>query len=442
MKKILKCLATITLGLFTVSCSSGGASSDSSNTEGTKSGDKIVITVQAEKGWMDHYEKAAQRVEAKIPNSDIVLVEQGAFSTFEIIDSTDITNPDVTDIYAVPSDRVESLYKKDSLAEIDAISLANEIGGWDDFENGLASSFKIDGGYYAFPMNIETLIVFVNTKNAQARGIDLTQPIEFSTLAYDDMLVAPWDLWYGISFLNRLDITLLGKDNNGKFYSEFSKSYNELNEDTRKVFDTLFDYWKQHEENSTDLWDKNATWSYIEEKFKDETVLRLDGPWSTTPLIESLGGNENLDVVPINQVTVNGKPLDHWKSGWGLAINPRIEGDADKMKVALEMIKEIVNPKYAVDLFKSTGKILENVSEETYQQSDLDELDKKVITSVINSYKLASPRPTLSEWSEVWGSWENAILSWSSIKPQTPEQAYQAVQSSFKAMLDTLNAQG
>lgn len=436
MKKVLKCLGTIMLGLFTVSCTGGGATNTSGNA--TNNGDKITITVQAEKTWIPHYEKAAQRVEEKFPNSDVVVVEQGAFTIFDIIDSTDVTNSDVTDIYAVPADRIASMYTKDALAEIDAVTLANEIGGWKDFENGLASSFKIDGKYFAFPMNIETLIVFANTKNAESRGIDLTQPIEFSTLAYDDMLIAPWDLWFGVSFLNANDITPLSKDENGVFYSDLTKDFKDLPKDVQDLFTTLFNYWKQHEENKTDLWDKSATWSYIEEKFKDETSFRLDGPWSTVTLVESLGGFENLDVIPISKVTINGKPLEHWKSGWGLAINPRIEGNAQAMEVALEMIKEIVNPEYAIDLFKSTGKILENVSPEDYQNSDLNDLDKKVIASVLESYENASQRPTFNEWSEVWGTWENAILSWSSTKPKTAEEAYESVQSSFKSMLSTL----
>ncbi len=41
------------------------------------------------------------------------------------------------------------------------------------------------------------------------------------------------------------------------------------------------------------------------------------------------------------------------------------------------MIEEIVNPEYAVEFFKATGKILENVSVNEYLDSDLPEVDKK-----------------------------------------------------------------
>ena len=50
--------------------------------------------------------------------------------------------------------------------------------------------------------------------------------------------------------------------------------------------------------------------------------------------------------------------MKHWQGGWGLAINPRIEEDPDKVALAEAVIAELVNPEYFVELFKATGKIL------------------------------------------------------------------------------------
>lgn len=429
MKSISKLLSAIMVGLFTVSC---GASDKKVSSNKTKS---MTLKVQTEKSWLEHYEKAAERVKEKFPDVNIELVELGAFSNLDTIDSTGIDNPDVPDVYAIPADRFSTMYKNNSLTPFDVTKIAKELGGWEDFENGLVSSFKQGNEYYAFPMNIETLIIFANSKNAKEKGINLENTIEFSNLNYDDMLVALWDLWYGVSFMNSADFNILSKNDKGEFESDFTKNYSELSKSQQDLFKTLFEYWKKHQENKTNLWDKTATWSYIDNKFSENTSLRLDGPWSTKSLSELIGSTEILDVVPINKITVNGDALSHWKSGWGLAINPRIEENEELMKVAQEMIKEIVNPKYAVDLFKLTGKILENVNEETYLASDLNDIDKKVISSVLESYKNSLPRPTFEEWKDVWTSWENGMLSWDSVKPTSPQEAYETLQASFIAML-------
>ena len=424
----------VMLGLFTVGCT-GGVRNTSTQGDNVQNAKAVNITVQAEKDWIEYYQNAANRVKDKIPNANIKIVELGAFSNLDNINSTDASNPDVPDIYAVPADRVNFMYKNDSLTPLNAESIANEIGGWKDFKNGLASSFKINGEYYAFPMSIETLIVFANTNNAESKGMDLNSTIEFTNLSYDDMLIVLWDLWYGVSLMNSVDLDLLSKGNDGKLQSDLIKDFSELTEDQRNLFTSLFNYWKSHEDSKTDMWDKSAAWSYVDNKFASDSVLRLEGPWSTKTLNELIGNSEQLEVVPISNITVNGKQLEHWKSGWGLAINPRIEGNEEAMKVAIEMIKELVNPKFATDLFKATGKILENVTEDVYMSSDLSDIDKKVIASVLKSYENSLPRPTFEEWSDVWPTWENALLSWASVKPSTAQEAYEILQAAFKSMM-------
>lgn len=106
------------------------------------------------------------------------------------------------------------------------------------------------------------------------------------------------------------------------------------------------------------------------------------------------------------------------------------------MQLVQAMIEEIVNPEFAVDLFKATGKILENVPADVYTNSDLDEIDKKVIAAIIESYKISQNRPLFREWGEVWDTYKNAILSWNSVKPDSAEAAYEQLQASFASLLE------
>ena len=143
----------------------------------------------------------------------------------------------------------------------------------------------------------------------------------------------------------------------------------------------------------------------------------------------------DLGIYPIGQITVAGQPLRHWQGGWGLAINPRIEEDNDKVELAQLMIAEIVNPDFAVDLFKATGKILENVTADAHAASDLDEVDKLVIAAVIESFEISPGRPLFEQFNPVWDSWKNAVLSWNSVKPADVEAAYNELKASFDAMM-------
>ena len=99
------------------------------------------------------------------------------------------------------------------------------------------------------------------------------------------------------------------------------------------------------------------------------------------------------------------------------------------------MIEEIVNTEFAVDFFTATGKILENVDASVYEASDMSAIDKKVVAAVIESYQAAPARPLFSEWGQVWGTWENAVLSWAAVKPATVEDAYKEVKAAFDAMM-------
>ncbi len=427
MKKVLSLMLMAILALSLAAC--GGNTTDPADLDAS-------ITVQVEGGWREYYEAVKARVLEVYPNAKIEFIETGSFDHLDVIDSTDVTNEDVADVFAIPADRIFGLALNDALAAIDAKGMAARVGGFGNYDEGLGGNFKIGGEYLAFPMNIETLINFVNTKNAEDLGIDLNSNIEFTDLDFETMLVPVWNAWFGVAITNAAGIELLGKDAQGKLFTDLTKEFSELNADMQGLFTAVFNYWKAHNEAGTDLWDENAAWGYMDNEFKPggNTAIRLEGPWSTGGL-SGHAGADNLGILSINQVTVNGNPLAHWKGGWGLAINARVELDEDKMTLAQAFIEEVVNPDHAVEFFKATGKILENIEVSAYLNSDLSATDKKVIEAVIKSYEDAPARPLFTEWGQVWDTWKNGVLSWSSENPKTVEEAYRLVKASFDAMM-------
>lgn len=437
-KVILALLLAFVLVL--TACGSKGGNNDAdkdndNDKDGTLKGE---ITVQAEEEWVDYYQAAIDKIVADNPDVTITIKEVGAFDHLDVLDNTDATNTDIADVFAVPADRVEGLVQNDVLAALDAPEMAKEIGGWDDFEGGLASLFKYDGEYLAFPYNIETLATFINTENAERLNIDYTKPMEITDVDDPATILLPmFDAWYGVAPNNAGGIDLLRKDGNN-FTSTYASSYGELNEDQKAVFDAIYEYWKLHNDKMTPLFDADSGWSYIDEEFKTggNGVARLGGPWDAAKFNEDTNGK--LAIYPIGHLTIAGKELTHWQGGWALVANGRIEEDANKMAIARALIKEIVNPENAEELYKATGKILENVSAEDYEASDLPDLDKKVISNIIKSYNVSEPRPTFKEYGSVWDTWENAVLSWNSETPATPEEAYKLLEAAFTAMMEQI----
>lgn len=430
MKKVLSFLLIAILALSLAACTGNG------DDNGNDTGDiTATITVQVEAGWREYYEAAAARVIERFPNATIEFIETGSFDHLTVLDQTGVTNPDVADVFAIPADRIYGLAANDALAALDARAMARRVGGFSNFDAGLGGNFKINGEYLAFPMNIETLIIFANAANAEAAGIDLTGPIELTELGHEDMLIPAWNAWFGVAMTNAASIEFLGKDASGNLFSDLTADFADLSQAHQDNITAIFNYWQAHHRANTDLWDSGGAWGYMDRSIETggAASLRLEGPWSTNAMRERAG--DDLVILPINQVTINGLPLLHWQGGWGLAVNARIEEDEQKMILAEAMIEEIVNTDYAVDFFKASGKILENVSPSVYLNSDLSALDKKVIEAVMESYKQAPARPLFTEWGQVWGTWENALLSWSSVNPQSVEDAYKLIQDAFDAMM-------
>lgn len=438
-KFLASLVATMVVASSLVGC---GGNSDSKTETGSTDGKTegaVTISVQAEKEWMPYYEKVAETVKEKHPNATIELKEIGSFDHLDVLDTTDPTNPDIADVFALPADRLYGLAKNQVLASIDAEKMAEEVGGFKNFKTGLGGNLQVDGEYLAFPYNIETLIAYVNVENAKAAGIDTTKEIEMTELQYNQLLAMVHDCWYGVAFTNSAELELLDFDDDKKLYSDATKEWSELTPDQQKLFEGLYNYWKAHNDAKTNLWDKDAAGAYIDEEFKTggADAIKVAGPWETSS-VKKLAGDDsaNVDVIPLTNITFNGKPLTHWKGGWGLGINARCEEDEAKMEVAEAFIKELVNPDNAKDLFESTGKVLENVDPAVYQDIEgLDELDKKVIACTYESYENSKSRPLFSEYGQVWGTWQNSLLSWSAKKPANAEAAYAEVKAAFDDMI-------
>ncbi len=445
MKRKFTGLLALLLAFVLVLTACGGGEEGTEESTGTEASEGTeetsdlegTISVQVEEGWQEYYQAAADRVKDKFPNVDFEWKVSGAFDHLDVLDTTDATNEDVADLFAIPADRLYGLSDNEVLAAIDSQKLAEAIGGWDNFDEGIGGNFKVDDSYLAFPYNIETLITFVNTSNAESSGIDLSQPLEVADIENGNTILLPlFDAWYGVAATNAAEIELLGKNEDGSLFSDLSVAWEELDPAKQDAIKTIYEYWKLHDEANDPLFDPEAGWAFIDETFTTggEGVARLGGPWDTSIIAEQ-AGEGNLEIYPITLLTLNGAPLVHWQGGWGLAINARIEEDATKMQIAEELIKEIVNPEYAVDLFQATGKVLENVDAQVYADSELSDTDKKVIDATINSYQEAPARPLFTEWGNVWDTWKNALLSWNSVKPATVEDAYKELQASFEAMM-------
>ncbi len=399
-----------------------------------------TISVHAEKAWKPYFQAAIDRVKEKYPNATINIIEAPVFDHLEVITNTDVLNKDVADVFSVTLDGIREHNDNENLLAIDAKEMAKEIGGFGDFDKGIGGLVKVGEDYFAMPFNLETLILFANTKNAKAQNIDLTKTFDFDSLDKEDVLVQLHNSWYAISVINSTPSKFLAKDENGKLMSEFTKDYKDLSDDDKALFESMYKYWKAHNESGTVLWDKAAAAGYIDENFKDggKTSLLIEGPWAAASANKATDGGKNLEVLPLNQLTVAGKPMAHWKSGWALAINSRVEGNAAKTALSKELIKELLNPKYAKELFEAAGKIMPNVPVEDYMKTDLSDINKKIISAVVKSYKTAIEKPNYSELGKALSAWETAVLSWESVKPKSAEQAYKKVQLSMQSYFKTL----
>lgn len=438
MKKLLVTLLVAATSINFVACGSSdkgeNKGEENVSTGAAATDEKVSISVQVEEGWVPYYEQVRDTVVEKYPNATIEFITTGSFDHLDVIDATDASNKDVADVFALPADRLYGLANNDILASIPAEEMAEEVGGFKDFKNGLGGNLQVDGDYLAFPYNIETLIGYVNVENAKTAGIDTTNEIEFTELEYNQILTTVHDCWYGVAFTNSANFELLSD----KLESDATKEWADLTDEQKSLWEGLYNYWKAHKENGTSLWDKDAAGGYIDEQFKTggTDAIKIDGPWATTSVKELVGDASNMEIIPLNQITFNGAPLQHWKGGWGLGINARCEEDEAKMEVAQAFIKEIVNPDNAQELFKYTGKVLENVEPSAYE--GIDELEKKVVDATYAGYETAINRPLFDEYGQVWGSFQNALLSWSAKNPADAEAAYAEVKASFDAMMTTI----
>lgn len=436
MKKILSLVVASMMALSIAACTQAPTTPPATPpaTPAPETGLKGEISVQVEEGWKSYYDTAVTRFKEANPDAVVELKVTPAFDHLDVLDNTTVTNPDVADVFAIPADRIFGLAQNEALASIDAKGIADTVGGFDNYDEGLGGNFMIDGDYLAFPMNIETLILYANTKNAATAGIDLTKPIELTELKPNDMLIPMFDAWFGIAAINSADIDLLAKDDAGKLASDFTQEWSALAPEKQAAFTAIYEYWKAADPR---MWDAEAAWGYMDTQFTTggTASLRISGPWDANSFSTQAGNGADLEILPLGTVTIEGKPLKHWKGGWGLAINSRVEEDEDQLALAEAFIAELMNPEFAVDFFKATGKIMENVEASVYTGSDLSDTEKSIIENVLASYQDAPARPLFTEWGQVWDTWKNSVLSWASVKPATVEDAYKEVKASFDAMM-------
>ena len=444
-KKIVAGLMSMAMLLTACGKGSNKDSVSQDNASVVENGLKGEITVQAEKEWVDYYEAAAKRVMDNNPDAKIEIVEVSSFDNLDTLDTTDPTNEDVPDVFSIPLDRVYGLVEKDALSAVNSEAIAKTVGGFENFDDGIGGAFKIadkEGNeeYFAFPMSIECLIVYENMANASDKSIDLEKPAEFMDFKNNEITMPVFDAWYGVSLLNSAGIELLTKTDDGKFESDFTKEWKDLEPEKQKVVEALYDYWKVNDDKGTSLFDSDAGYAYTDEAFTtgNEAVYRVGGAWDYNAIASLTNDGKDLQIAPLSQITVNGNPLKHWKGGWGYAINVRNEGDEDKMNLCQAMIVELANPDYFEDFFTKTGKIMENVKAEDYEASSLPDSDKETIKYTIESYNDAEARPLFTEYGQVWDTYKNAVLSWNSTKPASAEQAYGDLKASFDSMMSNI----
>src|SRR5699024_8902134 len=143
MKKKYKGLLALTMSMALVltACGSNDDMGSGEGSQGEMMGadDSIEgkISVQVEDAWQDYYQAAADRVKEKYPNAEIEFINTSSFDHLDVLDQTDATNEDVADLFAIPADRLYGLNSKEVLASIDSQKLAGEIGGFENFDEGI-----------------------------------------------------------------------------------------------------------------------------------------------------------------------------------------------------------------------------------------------------------------------------------------------------------------
>ena len=266
---------------------------------------KVSISVQVEEAWLPYYEKVKETVLMENKDANIEFITVGSFDHLDILESTDPTNKDVADIFAFPADKTEGLAKNQTLSVLDAKGMAERIGGFTSFEEGLSASFKLDGEYWAFPYNIETLVGFVNCENANKAGIDITKNIEFTDLSYEQMLAIVYDAWFGVAFTNSVDFDYNSMYPNiidshniapntiiGKLYINETASdlFNIINNETEKVISYSLTQQSSDDNDEFDIQsiDPVDNGRKFTEDYLTGNVAVIGNKWFGLPTIEEL----------------------------------------------------------------------------------------------------------------------------------------------------------
>ncbi len=388
--------------------------------------DENIVRVQIEEEWESYYKDAAKRVKKKQPDAKIIFIKKDRDEYIDSLEKGDLSDENTADLFTLPWNKINLLSEKNILAELNARSIAENLNINKNYDEKLV-----------FPMNINTILNFTNIDNSETNSINYLSGIEFTELSNQDILIALFKFDYGVSFMNGANINLLGKTETEEYSSDLTKDFSELSANQQEIFNAIYNYWYYSKKEKSLLFDEDKYLNYMDLSFeKGGGTSILVNKMTERKRLEDLVGQENLDILPLESIVVMGNNIVQYKDGDALAINKRIEEDENKMTIAELMIEEIVNPQYAVEFFKGTGKILENTNLDEFLDSDLEDRDKDFIGLVYRSYEDALEIPKNLQIEEISESWESGILSWNSLEPANVEEAYKILQDEFKSMIE------
>ncbi|WP_425379448.1 hypothetical protein [Spiroplasma endosymbiont of Stenodema calcarata] len=295
-----------------------------------------------------------------------------------------------------------------------------------------------NGKKYGVTLNIETLVAVYNkTALANNPARSLEEMVLANKNQQNPVYNATFgDLWYASVLYNTLltsDIPTLVEvasdggvktvfDNNNSDFIDVAKvSYDFGQTLPPSMFDTktrwvggkgLYDYVLENKTN----WFLDGPWDYSKKYTSQYGVLKTDGVTDE----DTVFGIKRKDIAfdSIDKYQVNNKSWKHFKAGFLMSLNARLDRQQSKLNsagktkkmVASEFIKELLSVDYAYDWYKYAGKItpykvgLDKIVTEA--KKDSDSLVPELIDAIINGYANNSVRPKHHIFNGFWATYE------------------------------------
>ncbi|WHQ37349.1 hypothetical protein [Spiroplasma sp. SV19] len=432
MRKLMKLLSAVVV----VGSSSLTAIACKRTTDKT-----YTIQVQAEKEWRPFYEKAAKVINTKLAADKskfkIEIKEIGTFDELGLFDKLPFTDSNLTDVFALPFDRFTSYVSENKLADMSTVSIGEfdeRLGGDVDKDVATAS----DGKKYGVTLNIESLITVYNktklgqdlVKNLEdmtAKNVAEKRPVYNATLG---------DLWYGSLLYNTLatkGLVNVVEENNQIKSVETVFDYN--NDDFKKVATSSYDFAQTLPESMFNVATRWVGGKGLYDAVLDgKTDWFIAGPWDYSKkdasgrILKTAGfsdedtvfGMKRKDIAfeSIDNYRVNNKQWKHFKGGFTLSMNNRLDRQQAKIQsagktkkeVATLFIQEILGETYAYDWYKYAGKITpykNGLAALLAEAKKEDQLIESFVESIINGYANSTSRPIHSIFNGFWGVYED-----------------------------------